>query len=245
VGAVPGGRLLTDEVPRTCARDDGLGAGPFDVEPFRELGRTLVVREVDRPVLVLGSTQAASTVDEERLENAGVRLARRRSGGGAVLVVPGSQVWADLWVPRHDALWSDDPRRMAVSVGAWWRSALALEAAVLHRGPSVPAWGDTLVCFAGVGPGEVLIGARKLVGLAQWRSRQGALVHGCVYRHWEPAPLLALLSLDEEPRRRLCADLVHSAVGLDEVGVATSWGEAELVAALPDGAPWAVLTAET
>ena len=36
-------------------------------------------------------------------------------------------------------------------------------------------WSE-LVCFAGVGPGEVLLGAGKLVGLSQRRTRHGIRV---------------------------------------------------------------------
>lgn len=242
MGAVPGGRLLTGRATGGPSHEDGPGAGAFDVEPFRELGRTLVLREVDRAVLVLGSTQPAAIADRARVEDAGALLARRRSGGGAVLLLPQAQVWADLWLPRHDELWSDDPRPMAASAGEWWRSALGLDGALVHREASVPAWGDDLVCFAGVGPGEVLFGGRKLVGLAQWRSRQGALLHGCVYRHWDPVPLVGLLTVDAASRRRLRAVLSRSALGLDEVGIGAAWGAAELVAALPGGAPWDVRT---
>ena len=35
-------------------------------------------------------------------------VVRRRSGGGAVLVGAGEQVWVEVWIPRDDALWDDD-----------------------------------------------------------------------------------------------------------------------------------------
>jgi lipoate---protein ligase len=198
-------------------------------------------------MLVLGSTQAATLVDGERLAEAGVELVRRRSGGGAVLLAPGNQVWADLWVPFGDPLWSAEPRRSAELVGEWWAAALAgtpVGAAApisVHRGGPVDPGAGALVCFAGVGPGEVVVGGRKLVGLAQWRSREGALVHGCAYRRWEPAALSQLLVADGGPGR-LLAMIAGRAVGLDELG-AGSWGCSELLEALPDRGSWEVLRA--
>ena len=55
--------------------------------------------EVDRPALVLGSTQRAEVVDERACADAGVEVVRRRSGGGAVLLEPGAVVWFDVVVP--------------------------------------------------------------------------------------------------------------------------------------------------
>ena len=233
MGAVPGGGLLTEELADAAK-------ARFDVDVYRPLGRTVVLRDVDRPVVVLGSTQPRSVLDDARAAATGVEVARRRSGGGAVLLVPGRQVWADVWIPRDDPLWSDEPRRMAVSVGEWWASALGAPGGAVHRGGSVAARGSDVVCFAGVGPGEVLVAGRKLVGLAQWRSRQGALVHGCAYRVWEPEPLIDLLVMDGRARRLFSATLATAAIGLDAIGVAPTWGAGALEAALPDGPPWDV-----
>ena len=58
----------------------------------------------------------------------------------------------------------------------------------VHAGKSEPGTLGDLVCFAGRGPGEVFAGQRKLVGLSQWRAREGALFSSCVYTRWEPDP---------------------------------------------------------
>ena len=87
----------------------------------------------------------------------------------------------------------------------------------VHRGRSVPgAFGD-LVCFAGRGPGEVFHGLAKVVGLSQWRAREGALFSSCAYLRWDPGPLLALLDLENEGRAVLARDLAPLAVGLAEL----------------------------
>ena len=121
---------------------------------------------------------------------------------------PGEQLWLDAWVPRDDPLWAADVSVAAEWVGAWWIEALAgigQQGFVVHRGRSVPgAFGD-LVCFAGRGPGEVFHGAAKVVGLSQWRARQGALFSSCAYLRWDPAPLLALVDVDEAARAGLAA----------------------------------------
>ncbi len=245
MGAVPGGCLLT--VPG--ARGD---PGAFDVEPFRAAGRRVVLRNVHQPLLVLGSGQPDSIVDADRARERETRVVRRRSGGAAVLLVPGAQIWVDLWVPRQDPLWSSEPRTSAVVAGEWWVRALLSaplaeepDALTVHRAGSVPAYGSDVVCFAGVGPGEVVRGGRKVVGLAQWRSREGVLVHGCVYRRWDPEPLVALLALPAPERRALVDALRDAALGLEDLGLedmgAGSWGHEHLVGALPEPPPWEVV----
>lgn len=193
----------------------------FDVEQFRtRTRRVAVAREVTVPTLVLGSTQPTELVDTAGLRARGVELARRRGGGGAVSLGPGEQLWLDAWIPRDDPLWVADVSAAADWVGAWWTGALTalgqrgLEA---HRGRSVPgAFGD-LVCFAGRGPGEVFQGARKVVGLSQWRAREGALFSSCAYVRWNPASLLALLDVDARTRADLSSGLAAMACGLAEL----------------------------
>jgi lipoate-protein ligase A len=196
----------------------------FDVEPFRRESRRLVVwRQVDRPTLVLGSTQPTELVAGWVLRERGVELARRRGGGGAVYLDPGDHVWMDAWIPRHDALWDHDVSRAAEWVGAWWTAALEELGArgfAVHSGRSVPGELGELVCFAGRGPGEVLHAGRKVVGLSQWRSRDGALFSSCAYRRWDPVALMQLLDVDDTERASLVAELGGAAVGLGELEVA-------------------------
>ncbi|HEX3793282.1 MAG TPA: hypothetical protein VHV57_02155 [Acidimicrobiales bacterium] len=186
----------------------------FDVEAFRPLTeRSAVVAEVDRPTLVLGSTQAQSVVEGDRADAAGVEIVRRRSGGGAVLLQPGDHIWVNVWVPRSDPLWSPEVTESALWVGEWWRAALDLEGCEVHSGRAVPGPVGALVCFAGRGPGEVFRSGRKIMGLSQWRSREGSLFMACTYRHWDPAVLVDLLKLSEAER----AEVSEAAVGLGDL----------------------------
>ncbi|MDA8316399.1 MAG: hypothetical protein M0010_14700 [Actinomycetota bacterium] len=232
MGAVPGGSVLSEP-------GAGGASGAFDVEPFRAAGRRVVLRDVERPTIVLGSTQPITVVDADRARRSGVEVVRRRSGGGAVLLRPRAQVWADLWVPRGDPLWSPEPRASAVVAGEWWARAFGSERMSVHRGPSVPAPGSDTICFAGIGPGEVVWGTRKVVGLAQWRSREGVLVHGCAYHRWDAAGIAELLARPLATRCSLASAIEDAAVGVADLGWA-SWGEDALVAALPDPASWEV-----
>jgi lipoate-protein ligase A len=155
---------------------------------------------VDRPALVLGSAQRPEAADAAALAGAGVELVRRRSGGGAVLLVPGEVVWADLIVPAGDALWDDDVGRAAHWLGDAWARALAgcgLTDLAVHRGPMVRTAWSSLVCFSGLGPGEVHAGGRKVVGISQRRTRGWVRLQSAAYLRWDPAALVALLA---EPR---------------------------------------------
>ena len=137
------------------------------------------VLEVDGPSLVLGSSQPLGLIDSEKAAAAGVAVARRRSGGGAVYLSPGRQVWVDLLVPRGDRLWDDDVIRAAIWAGEMWSAAvasLAGEPASVHRGKSADDRWGRLICFAGLGPAEVTVGGRKVVGISQRRSRDWARI---------------------------------------------------------------------
>ena len=193
----------------------------FEVERFRSEPRRLALaREVTRSTLVLGSTQPAELVDPSALRRRGVELARRRGGGGAVLLEPARQLWMDAWIPRDDPLWVANVSAAAEWVGDWWVAALAGQGQSgfdVHAGRSVPGQFGDLVCFAGRGPGEVFHRGRKVVGLSQWRAREGALFSSCAYAHWDAAPLLELFSVDASGQEGLGLGVTRLAVGLAEL----------------------------
>ncbi len=217
-------------------------AGPWRVEAHRGSAaefhardivppavRSLWWLEIDRPALVLGSTQPASVVDEGASAAAGVELVRRRSGGGAVLLVPGQFLWVDVIVPAGDALWDDDVGRAAWWLGDAWAAALAacgVAGAEAHRGGMVCTPWSRLICFAGLGPGEVHVGGRKVVGLSQRRTRGWARFQCAAYRRWDPEALVPLLA---DPRPAV-EDLAATVLELD---TPTADLRAALEAALP------------
>jgi lipoate-protein ligase A len=87
-----------------------------------------------------------------------------------------------------------------------WAAALGAEAKV-HPGPMVTSAWSSLVCFAGLGPGEVTVGGRKAVGISQRRTRDAAGFQCAAYSRWDPAALAALLALPAGVRRSVATDL--------------------------------------
>ena len=179
--------------------------------------RAVQVLEVERPALVLGSTQAEAEADHVALARAGTDLVRRRSGGGAVLLEPGGSVWVDVVVPRGDPLWSDDVGLAFSWLGRAWVAALASLGvpAEAHEGGLVTTRWSRLVCFAGLGPGEVTVGSAKVVGIAQRRTRDGARFQCAVLHRWDPSATLSLLALEPGERTVAAAELAGAAAGVD------------------------------
>jgi lipoate---protein ligase len=191
-------------------------AGDLHAEPLPETPRRAVwVLEATGPALVLGSTQSKELVDARAAATAGIEVARRRSGGGVVLVVPGETTWVDVILPAGDALWDDDIASAAHWLGWTWQSALAelgVGSTQVHEGPLACGPLGRLVCFATVGAGEVTVpggdGPRKVVGISQRRTRAAARFQCAAYRRWDPEPLASLLRLDRAGRTAIAAAAV-------------------------------------
>lgn len=174
--------------------------------------------EPSRPAIVLGSRQSPDLLDLDRVAESGLDVVRRRSGGGAVLLRPGDIIWIDLVVPHGIA--PDDVRGSMVWAGECWRDALVACGADdtlldLHRGGMECTVWSGLVCFAGLGPGEIVVDGRKLVGLSQRRTRHGLRIQGQVHRRSLLGEMPALFS-GEVP-----TVAIGDVATLDEVAVAT------------------------
>lgn len=171
---------------------------------------------VTRPALVLGSTQRDDVVDGAAVVGAGADVARRRTGGGAVWVAPGAQVWLDLWLPAGDPLQVDDVGASFAWLGDVWVAALASLGVhgVMRPGPWVPGRWGRLVCFAGLGAGEVTVSGRKVVGLAQRRTRAGTWFQAMALLRWEPRAWAGWLRAPGTPAAELVRALEPVATGL-------------------------------
>lgn len=175
-------------------------AGGFHARELGESGgREIWVFAVDRPALVLGSTQSADDVDRAAAERLGVEVVRRRSGGGAVLLDPGAFVWVDAVVPRGDELWHDDVGRAFDWLGRVWAATLAdlgvpSAAVAVHDGPLVTSALSSTVCFAGLGPGEVTVDGAKAVGMSQRRTRAAIRLQSSLVLGWDAGRHAALLA---------------------------------------------------
>ena len=177
--------------------------GAFHARPLPEpLTRAAWVCDPTEPALVLGSTQRDEVVDADACAAAGIAVVRRRSGGGAVLVEPGQVLWVDVLLPQGDPLWLDDVARAFLWLGQVWADALGdlgVEAQVHQGGLCTTQW-SRLVCFGGLGTGEVVdADGRKLVGISQRRSRAGARFQCMAHAAWDPDRLVSLLALDDRP----------------------------------------------
>jgi len=137
----------------------------------------------DDAAIVLGSRQHDDLVDLDECDRLGLGVVRRRSGGGAVLVVPDQLIWIDIVAPPGVA--PDDVRGSMIWAGELWQAALSRfvgdDRLTVHRGPMRHTSWSELVCFAGLGPGELSLDGRKLVGLSQRRTRNGIRIQGSLY----------------------------------------------------------------
>jgi hypothetical protein len=142
----------------TVDRRSGPAAVLHGLDPALDEESTIRVLDVDAAALVLGSAQPVVDVDGAAAAELGVDVVRRHSGGGAVLLEPGAVVWVDVIVPRHDPRWDDDVVRSMVAVGEWFAGALAdlgVSDLAVHRGRLDRTPLARLLCFGGLGPGEV------------------------------------------------------------------------------------------
>ena len=161
------------------------------------------VHEITKPALVLGSTQRDDgIVDVDACDRSGVEIVRRRSGGGAVLLIPGEVTWVDVVLPAGHEGWADDVHRPMVWLGhavAAAFDAAGLTGVQVHDGAMVTTDHSRLICFDGLGPGELTVDGVKLVGISQRRTRSVARLQSCWYSSYDPAALTGLLSEPPSP----------------------------------------------
>jgi lipoate---protein ligase len=187
------------------------------------------------PAVVLGSAEPENHIDRDRTAAAGLELVRRRSGGGAVLVEPESCTWVDLIIPAGHPLWRPDVGVAMHWIGDLWSAALADlgVASTVNRAGMRPTEWSPMVCFAGLGPGEVVDGAgRKLVGVSQRRTRRAARFQSLAYHAAPAGDLVEVLALDDTRRAALREALAATTGVLDVEPGALA---ASLVAHLPLG----------
>jgi lipoate-protein ligase A len=196
-------------------------------------------QRLDPPALLLGSAQRADEADLAACAAAGVSVHRRGSGGGIVLS-DAILLLLDLALPEGHPLFIRDVTESYRWLGEVWAAALRTLAIDTWLVPVALARADTQaldpllkrVCFGGRSPYEVLVGKRKLVGLAQIRRRGGALFQAGIYLRWEPWDTAALLSATAAERAALAARLGERVVGLRELAGGSVTDAAPVIAAV-------------
>lgn len=207
----PGAPAPVWEVAEISGSAGSLHAG--SVGALGEPRRVMRVLHATAGALVLGSSQPLSDFDAAALDRSGLEVVRRRSGGGAVIVGPGRVLWVDFVVPGGDPLSDPDVARAAWWVGELWRLALeraGIGEAEVWKGPMVRRRWASRVCFAGLGPGEVRLAGRKVVGVSQRRARGAALFQTAAMLDWAPQEYLELMA----GRPDGAGELAAAAVGL-------------------------------
>jgi lipoate---protein ligase len=137
-------------------------------------GEVLRLWEWPRPAVVLGAgCRLADDVDEEACRADGVRILRRASGGGTVLLGPGCLLYSlVLRYDRAPALAEIQPSYTYI-LG---RVGQALDAAAAPAGTS-----------------DLAIEGRKFSGNAQQRKRDHLLHHGTLLYAFDPDPVARYL----------------------------------------------------
>jgi lipoate-protein ligase A len=212
-------RPSVDTAASLHARAEGLldALGP-DTPP------TIAWSQAQPRALVLGRGAAEPPIDLEAAAAAGLDVVRRRSGGGPVLW-DRNLLGLDVWLPRGHALAPDD----VVETYRWLGEALAAALRELGAPAQVvtvaQARADTpgdddaqriasLACFGALSPYEVVVDGRKVVGLAQVRRPQGALLQAGILLGFDAAVLAAVLSRGDVPSDAVAHALSTRMVGL-------------------------------
>ncbi len=173
-------------------------AGAFHARPIDNVTQPEIwIHEVHEPALVLGSTQPESLLNSERASGDNIEICRRRSGGGLVRVDP-DELWVDIVLPAKSHLWERDIGTSMLWVGQTWALALKdhLPATntTVYSGPLLNREIGRVLCFAGMGSGEVQIDDYKVVGISQRRTREAARFQCLVKRDWYPDGIRRYLS---------------------------------------------------
>lgn len=184
----------------THLRDSAESVHGRDLPAERAIWRA----SINQSAMVLGSKQNIELVNQNNCDADQIAVVRRRSGGGAVYLELDKHLWIDFVVTRDDELWKDDVGQAMWWLGELWADAFAAcdvadrDQLRVHRGGVERANISDLICFAGLGPGEVTLHGKKLVGISQRRTREMARFQCVVHQQFSSQAYKNYLRLDDD-----------------------------------------------
>lgn len=177
--------------------------------------------------LSLGYHQSPAEIDLAACRRAGIDVARRPTGGGAIFHA--QEVTYSVAIPVGDAWYGLLPldlyRRISEAIAAGLRllgAAVSFAPAALAPWPAPrPATGRSsalapVACFATSARNEILCAGRKLVGSAQRRFRGGALQHGSILLGPQHHRIVEFMAADQATRASVRSHLEGHTITLGE-----------------------------
>jgi lipoate-protein ligase A len=120
------------------------------------------------------------------------------------MVGPDSQLWLDVFLPAGDPLSERDVGKAFTWLGAAAAGAISSVTggpSETYAGPLLATRWSPMLCFCGLGTGEVLVEGRKVLGVSQRRVRAGATFRLMVLLQLDAAASASVLALGSEERR--------------------------------------------
>jgi lipoyl(octanoyl) transferase len=189
-----------------------------------------------RPATVsLGYAQLLDeAVDRRRCDALGIGLARRPTGGSAILhEPPDGEVTYSVVAREGDFAGADDVLETYRVLGEGLAAGLErlgvnAQLTPLARGRRAET-ASAAFCFRRAGAFELAVGGRKLVGSAQRRQRRAFLQHGSVLLTADPARLRAVFPREPDPTSSLTtlAEILGRSPAFDAVTTALGAGLAD------------------
>jgi lipoate---protein ligase len=185
---------------------------------------TIWWHSAEEPTLIIGPAQGSHAFDFRLCERENVKIVKRQSGGTAVYAAP-DVLGLDVAMPANHPLVVPDIVETYRWLGEIWvETARSLgadahlvsisEARQSKRGTASHGGALALACFGSLSPYEVVVGRRKLVGLAQVRRRTGTLIQAGIHQSFDAERLTRLLAI--EHRFEVAVELNARAIGLND-----------------------------
>jgi lipoyl(octanoyl) transferase len=185
------------------------------------------------PALTIGHFQNLEEIDVEACKRNGIEVARRPTGGKAILHLDDFTYSIVLPASSHPP--ESTLGAYAILCGGIILAlrSLGLETSLdSNEGPSYKKTGPA--CFAATTGADLRYHSRKICGSAQTRHHGNVLQHGSILLEENSALLFDLLRFEEADRRgKARLDYRQAYVPLHEVAADTSWQE--LAEAFADG----------